>query len=90
MNPTPSKSLQRYKAGLRAHLKKGPRGSPDRARGLAAGLTPLDLITLHERTLLEEVLPNCPSGKRAGMIKGGRYFLCCCDYSRMERTRLRT
>lgn len=71
---------RRYQDGLLAHLKAGGKDSLEIARGLGnqamtAGLQVLDLAKLHERTLVAEVLPGCPAGKHAALIKrAGVYF----------------
>jgi signal transduction histidine kinase len=71
---------RRYQAALRKHLKKGPQASLEPARGLGsraldAGLQTLDLAKLHEQTLVTEVLPGCPAGKRDALIKqAGTFF----------------
>ena len=74
------KFSRRYQAALRTHLKQGHQASLESARGLgsealAAGLQTLDLAKLHEQTLVTEVLPDCPAGKRAALIKqAGTFF----------------
>jgi signal transduction histidine kinase len=71
---------QRYVTALRTHVKQGHQASLESARGLgsealAAGLQTLDLAKLHEQTLITEVLPDCPAGKRAALIKqAGTFF----------------
>ena len=70
---------RRYQAALRSHLKQGQQASLESARGLgsealAGGLQTLDLARLHEQTLVTEVLPGCPAGKRAGLIKQAGIF----------------
>jgi len=71
---------RRYRAALRAHLKHGPQASVESARGLgtqalAAGLQTLDLAKFHEQILITEVLPGCPPGKRAALIRqAGMFF----------------
>ena len=70
---------RRYQAALRTHLKQGLLASLKSARGLgsqavAAGLQTLDLAKLHEQTLVTEVLPGCPPGKRAALIKQAGIF----------------
>lgn len=71
---------RRYQEALRVHLKQGRSASPESARGvgskaLAAGLETLDLAKLHEQTLVTEVLPGCPAGKRLALIKqAGAFF----------------
>jgi len=41
---------------------------------LAAGLQTLDMAKLHEQTLVNDVLPGCPSHKRAALIKKAGIF----------------
>ena len=70
------KLAQRYQDALREHLK---RGGLELAQGLgsqalAAGLQTLDLAKLHERILVTGVLPGCPAGKRAALIKQAGIF----------------
>ena len=64
---------------MRTHLKQGRQAGLESARGLgsqalAAGLQTLDLAKLHEQTLVTEVLPGCPAGKRAALIKQAGIF----------------
>ncbi len=71
---------RRYQDGLRAHLEKGRRTGLELARGigseaLAAGMQMLDVATLHEQTLVCELLPDCPANKRAALIKQAGIFL---------------
>jgi signal transduction histidine kinase len=70
---------RRYQAALRKHLKEGHHANLESARGLgsralAAGLQTLDLAKLHEQTLVTELLPACPAGKRAALIKQAGIF----------------
>jgi signal transduction histidine kinase len=70
---------RRYQAALRQHLQQGRRAALQSARGLgsqalAAGLQTLDLARLHEQTLLTEVLPGCPAGKRAALLRQAAIF----------------
>jgi signal transduction histidine kinase len=70
---------RRYQAALRMHLKQGPRATLDSAQGLgsralSAGLQTLDLAKLHEQTLVNDVLPDCPPGKRNAFIKQAAGF----------------
>ncbi|MEK7685798.1 MAG: sensor histidine kinase [Verrucomicrobiota bacterium] len=70
---------RRYQAALRTHLKQGQQASLESARGLgsqalAAGLQTLDLAKLHEQTLVAELLPGCPTSKRAALIKQAGIF----------------
>jgi signal transduction histidine kinase len=69
----------RYQAALLTHLREGRRATLESARGLggqalAAGLQTLDLAKLHEETLIGQVLPGCPAGKRAALIKQAGIF----------------
>lgn len=69
----------RYQNALRRHLKLRRSASLESARGLgsealAAGLQTLDLAKLHEQILLTEILPKCPAGKRAALIKQAGVF----------------
>src|SRR5579871_6788014 len=70
---------RRYQAALRTHLKRGHAASLEPARGLvsealAAGLQTLELAKLHERILIEEILPRCPPNKHAALIKQAGIF----------------
>lgn len=70
---------RRYQVALRTHLKQGQKANLEPARGLgsqalAAGLKSLDLARLHEQTIVTEVLPGCPAGKRAALIKQAGIF----------------
>jgi len=70
---------RRYQAALRRHLKQGRQASLESARGLgsqalAAGLQTLDLAKLHEQTLVTQLLPGCPLGKRVALIKQAGIF----------------
>jgi signal transduction histidine kinase len=69
----------RYQAALRRFLKHGRPADLEPARGLgsqalAAGLQTLDLAKLHEQTLVREVLPGCPAGRRATLIRQAGIF----------------
>jgi signal transduction histidine kinase len=61
-------------------MRQGRKAGLDSARGvgsqaLAAGLQILDLAKLHEHTLISELLPGCPPGKREALIKrAGAFF----------------
>ncbi len=70
---------RRYQDALRTQVKQGRKASLAAARGvgsqaLAAGLQTLDLAKLHEQTLVAELLPGVPVGKRAGLIKQAGVF----------------
>ena len=73
-------SSRRYQDALRTQMKQGRKASLAAARGLgsqalAAGLQTLDLAKLHEQTLVTELLPGCPAGKRAALVKqAGAFF----------------
>jgi signal transduction histidine kinase len=69
----------RYQIALQTHLKQGKRASLESARdlgshALAAGLQTLDLAKLHEQILVTKLLPGCPAGKRAALIKQAGIF----------------
>lgn len=72
-------SSRRYQDALRTQMKQGKQASLAAARGvgsqaLAAGLQTLDLAKLHEQTLVAELLPGCPAGKRAALIERAGVF----------------
>src|SRR5208283_5084509 len=85
---------RRYQDALRTHLKQGWNASLQSARGvgsqaLAAGLQTLDLAKLHEQTLVAELLPGCPPGKRATLIKQAGIFFAVAIIP-IEKTHLST
>jgi signal transduction histidine kinase len=60
-------------------LKQGRQAGLEPARGLGgqaleAGLQTLELARLHEETLVQEVLPGCPAGRRAALIQQAGIF----------------
>jgi len=69
-----------YVATLRAHLKQGPRASLRPAQGLgrramSLGLETLDLARVHERALIDLVLPGDSPGAREAMVRrAGKFF----------------
>jgi signal transduction histidine kinase len=70
---------RRYQAGLQAYLKLRSGAHLQRARGmgrqaLTAGLQTLDIAKLHEQILVNKVLPNRPTGKRAVLIRQAGIF----------------
>jgi signal transduction histidine kinase len=70
---------RRYQAVLRTQLKTGRPAGLQLARGLgdqalAAGLPALDLVRLHEETLLTVLLPGCPAVQRNAIIKQAAVF----------------
>ena len=73
-------SSRRYQNALRTQMNQGKKAGLASARGvgkqaLAAGLQTLDLAKLHEQTLVAELLPGVPAGKRAALIKqAGSFF----------------
>ena len=75
-----SELSRRYHGALVRHLKEGPHGSLDSARGfgaaaLAEGLQTLDIAKLHERVLIVRVLPHCLPRKRAALVRqAGGFF----------------
>lgn len=80
MKTTLNKFSRRYQTALRVHLKQGPHASLEPARGLgrgalAAGLQTLELAKLHERTLVNSILPEFPARDRAALIRqAGSFF----------------
>ena len=75
-----AKFSRRYQAGLQAYLKQRSAAHLQRAHGmgqqaLAAGLRMLDIAKLHEQILVTRILPGCPAGKRAMLIRqAGTFF----------------
>jgi len=73
-------SSRRYQDALRIQMKQGRKAGLASARSVgglahAAGLHTLDLAKLHEQTLVAELLPGVPAGKRAALIKqAGSFF----------------
>src|SRR5580693_9197547 len=70
---------RRYQAALRKHLKQGRHASLAAAQGLgsqalSAGMQTLDLARLHEQTLVTDILPGYPVGKRSALIKQAGIF----------------
>jgi signal transduction histidine kinase len=70
---------RRYQAALREHLKQGRHASLESAQGLgsqalSAGMQTLDLARLHEQTLVTDILPGYPVGKRNTLIKQAGIF----------------
>lgn len=70
---------RRYQAALRRYLKPGRYANLESAQGLGSwalstGLQTLDLARLHEQTLVTDVLPGCPAGRRDALIKQAGIF----------------
>ena len=68
-----------YQEALRTYLEQGAHASLAAVRGLgskalAAGLQTLDLAKLHEQTLITELLPGYPAGRRAAVIRQAGIF----------------
>jgi signal transduction histidine kinase len=68
-----------YQAALRKHLKPGPPslhlGKGLGRRAIAIGLETLDLAKIHERALIELVLPKHSPGTREAMVRrAGAFF----------------
>jgi signal transduction histidine kinase len=81
---------RRYQAALRKHLKQGRHANLESARGLgsqalSAGLQTLDLAKLHEQTLVADILPGYPAGKRNSLIKRAGVFFAVA-ITPMEKT----
>jgi signal transduction histidine kinase len=80
MKRRPPDFAQCYQTTLRCFLEQGRHASLGPALGLGAqaldaGLPTLELAKLHERTLVIDLLPDCPARKRAALIKqAGRFF----------------
>jgi signal transduction histidine kinase len=76
---TVPKTSRRYRSALLAHLEAGPQASLTAVRGLgirslAAGMPILGLARLHEQTLLADVLPGIPDGRRPALIRQAAVF----------------
>ena len=73
-------SSRRYQDALRTQMKQGKQAGLASARSVgdlahAAGMQTLDLAKLHEQTLVTELLPGVPAGKRDALIKqAGSFF----------------
>ena len=69
-----------YQVALRNHLKRGPRADLEPAQGLGRqamtmGLGTLDLVRIHERTLIKLVLPSdSPKAREAAIRRAGSFF----------------
>lgn len=68
-----------YRAALLAHIKEGRKASLEPASGLGSlastlGVSALDLLKLHEKILIADVLPDCPVAKRAAVLKKAEAF----------------
>ena len=79
MNRKLFNSSRLYQNALRKHLRQSQSLGLESARGLgsqalAAGLQTLDLAKLHEQTLIADLLPGCPPGKRAALIRRAANF----------------
>ena len=71
---------QRYRSALQTHLASpSPKGA-EPAQNLGrqaqkAGLRTRDLARIHERVLVDELLPACPTGRRKSFLKrAGTFF----------------
>jgi signal transduction histidine kinase len=90
-----------YQKALRTHLEQGRRAGIESAKGLgiqalAAGLPTLDLAKLHEKTLIMDLLPSYPVGRRSSLIKqAGTFFAAAtapvskADYNTKEALRVK-
>src|SRR5687768_6791088 len=70
---------RKYQAALRKHLKRGA-ASLQPAKGLgrramAIGLETLDLAKIHERALIQLVLPKHSPGKQQAMLRRAGAFI---------------
>lgn len=80
MKPKHSSVALRYSNALEAHLKQGRGATYQTAQEIgheaaAAGLHPLELTRLHERTLVTTILPRCRRGDRARCVKRASTYL---------------
>lgn len=72
--------LNRYKKALQSHLEQGQMAKLEFAIKLgndihASGMPTLDLVRLHERTLVIDLLPTFPEAQRAVVVKqAGAFF----------------
>ena len=71
---------RQYRVVLRKHLRQGPRASLEPAqelgrRAVTLGLCTLDLVRIHERTLLHLALPSDSPTNRGAMVRrAGAFF----------------
>ena len=71
---------RQYQVALRKHLERSPRVDLEPAQGLGRkamtlGLGTLDLVRIHERTLIELVLPSdSPAAREAAIRQAGSFF----------------
>ena len=71
---------RKYQVALRKHLKRGPRAELGLAQGLGRramtlGLGTLDLVRIHEGTLIKLVLPSdSPAAREAAIRRAGSFF----------------
>src|ERR1041385_5389103 len=71
---------QEYHAALLEYLERGPRGSLQLAQNLGdkaidLQLETLDLVRIHERTLMRLTLPSDSPGRRAAIVRrAGTFF----------------
>ena len=71
--------LRPYQGALQKHLKQGPRANLQPAqrlgcRAVTMGLETLDMVRIHERTLVEVVLPGDSPVSRADTIRRAEAF----------------
>jgi signal transduction histidine kinase len=90
-----------YQTSLQTYLDQGRRAGIESAKGLgiqalAAGLLTLDLAKLHEKTLVMDLLPSYPAGRRSSLIKqAGTFFAAAIapipesDYNTKEALRVK-
>lgn len=70
---------RRYQNALRQHVRNGGSGSLKRARvlgkqALQVGLHTLELAQVHEKTLLNDLLPACAVAKQEALIREAAVF----------------
>jgi signal transduction histidine kinase len=85
MNQSTSDFAQLYQLALRTHLTRKSGAHPEAADEIGAmartaGLPVLEIAKLHERLLIQDLLPGDTAGKRTVIIrKAGRFFAAVID-----------
>jgi signal transduction histidine kinase len=79
-----SSITRRYQTALRQHIRDGGSASLKRARvlgnqALKVGLHTLELAKLHEKTLLNDLLPACALAKQEALIREAAIFFAAAN-----------
>lgn len=79
MKKSPPAFSRRYKSALQKHLTRKLRPDPEVINRLggqahAAALSLLELAAMHEQLLVLDLLPGCPTSKRASLIRNAGDF----------------